>query len=240
MPARSRQRTAGPCDGALGVRSHIFAGGAAISPSYAEFSSDLDEVTHNSSEDPLLKALDVAGSPVDGSTFEFEPDETEGTNFDFMIPSDTGSRVYFEVKYTERKFGTAKEDDEQLRKFESVYSSGRRVANRFQPPFCSASGFLKNYQILRNIWHLDLVSGDTAVFLFPKANDCLAKAEAIIHSCLLESFRPRVIVMHLEDLIDRLAALTASSSEPEKNLLAEFRLKYLPSALNGESTSAHR
>ena len=136
----------------------------------------------------LLRALGVGGSPVEGGIFEFEPDPTEGTNFDFMIPTDRGGRVYFEVKYTERKFGTAREDDEHLRKFESVYQS--RVSSRFQPPFCSASGFLKNYQVLRNIWHLNLEPSDTAVFLFPKANDGLASAETIIRSCVLEPFQP--------------------------------------------------
>ena len=61
----------------------------------------------------LLRVLDLAGSPVEGSTFEFEPDATEGTNFDFTIPLDTGGRVYFELKYTENGFGTAKRDSQR-------------------------------------------------------------------------------------------------------------------------------
>ena len=178
----------------------------------------------------LLRVLDLTGSPVEGSTFEFEPDRTEGTNFDFTIPLDTGGRVYFELKYTEKGFGTAKEDDRHLRKFESVYRS--RVESRFRPPYCTASGFLKNYQILRNVWHLNLASGDTAVFLFPRATGCFANAENIIRSCLLEPLRPHVIIMHIEDLIDELDVAATHRGEPESNSLSEFRLKYFPSAQN--------
>jgi hypothetical protein len=172
---------------------------------------------------PILKALSLAGSPIAGASFEFVPDNIEGTNFDFMIPLDAGRRVYFEVKYTESRFGSAKEDDEHLRKFHSIYSS--RTAARFEVPFCTPSGFLKNYQILRNLWHLDLTSGDTAVFLFPRANKSLGRAEGTVRSCLLERFRSRVIVAYIEDLV------SALSSDPQvgesKDALSQFRQKYL-------------
>lgn len=169
----------------------------------------------------IVRALEINGSPIASACFEFEPDSSEGTNYDFMIPLDTGCRVYFEVKYTEAGFGTAKPDEEHLRKFRSIYSP--RLEGRFESPFCTEAGFLRNYQILRNLWHLDLTSGDAAVFLFPRANQSLAREETTIRSCLLETFRPRIKIVYLEDFISALA------SQLEENALSEFRLKYLPS-----------
>jgi len=55
----------------------------------------------------IVKALGLKGTPLEGAAFEFEPDTAEGTNFDFMIPLQAGSRVYFEVKFTESDFGSA-------------------------------------------------------------------------------------------------------------------------------------
>jgi hypothetical protein len=175
----------------------------------------------------IVKTLGLSGSPVAGASFEFEPDRTEGTNFDFMIPLDTGCRIYFEVKYTEAGFGSAKHDDKHIRKFRDVYSS--RMAGRFEASFCTISGFLKNYQILRNLWHLNLASGDTAVFLLPRANQKLFREESIIRSCLLEPFRSRVSIVYIEDFISGLAADTNANSRVVGNALYEFQLKYFPS-----------
>ena len=177
----------------------------------------------------IVKALGLAGFPIAGTSFEFEPDSTERTNFDFMIPLDTGNRIYFELKYTETGFGSAKSDHEHLWKFQSIYR--RRLAGRFEASFCTANGFLENYQILRNLWHLDLDAGDIAVFLLPKANQSLARSEATIRSCLLQPFRSRVIVVHIEDLISVLGADSDVKCETEDNALSQFRMKYFPTKL---------
>jgi hypothetical protein len=172
---------------------------------------------------PVIRALGLNGSPVASACFEFEPDSAEGTNFDFMIPLDTSCRIYFEVKYTEAEFGKAKPDEEHLRKFRSVYSP--RLEGRFESPFCTEGGFLRNYQILRNLWHLDLTSSDSAVFLFPRANQSLTREETTVRSCLLEPLRPRVKIVYLEDFVSALACV--SEVRAEENALSEFRLKYL-------------
>jgi hypothetical protein len=167
---------------------------------------------------------------VNGACFEFEPDGIEGTNFDFMIPLNTGSRIYFEVKYTETGFGSADADEEHLRKFEDLYYPA--TDGRFEPEFCTAAGFLQHYQIVRNLWHLDLVSGDTAVFLLPLANRALARSEGIIRSCLLEAHRARVIVVYMEDFVSALVADLDVRCEAQRNALSEFRLKYFPAREN--------
>ena len=85
----------------------------------------------------VVKTLGLTGAPIAGARFEFEPNSIEGSNFDFTIPLDTGSRIYFEVKYTENGFGSAKQDDEHLSKFQNIYqprTSGRFESSSVPPP----------------------------------------------------------------------------------------------------------
>jgi len=174
----------------------------------------------------IVRALGFSEQPVDGACFEFEPCRREGTNFDFMVPLDSGSRVYFEIKYTEREFGSAKDDEEHRAKFQSIYKP--HTTDRFEAQFCTQTGFLKNYQILRNLWHLDLTKDDVAVFLIPRANQPIRSAENIIGSCLLERFRRRAKIVYLEDLLTHLENSLEVSNSYKEGALAEFRKKYLP------------
>jgi hypothetical protein len=174
----------------------------------------------------MVKALNFDAQAVDGGYFEFEPDSNEGTNFDFMISLSSGSRIYFEVKYTEQGFGSPKNDDEHRRKFDSIYRS--RAEERFEPAYCSCDGFLRHYQILRNFWHLDLSKDDIAVFLIPRANQSLRRAEMAIQTCLLPPFRTRSKIIYIEDLLSRLDRSPVISSSLKKGALAEFKAKYFP------------
>lgn len=179
---------------------------------------------------PLKKVLDalrISGEPALGATFEFQPDHIEGTCFDFMLPMASGARVYFELKYTESKFGKAPADSDHIDKFQRVYQ--RRLFGRFEEPFCCQARFLANYQILRNIWHLDIESGDIAVFLFPGANRLLRQDEAIIQNCVTEAFQSRVHTYYLENL---LASLQRDHRCTDREIasLTEFEAKYLPYA----------
>jgi len=82
----------------------------------------------------LLSAMGIAGLPKAGASFEFQPDRTEGTCIDFSLPLQSGSRVNFEIKYTESEFGAAKADSEHSEKFKKVYKS--RLVGRFTESFC--------------------------------------------------------------------------------------------------------
>lgn len=174
----------------------------------------------------IVQALGFAEELASGACFEFEPDPSEGTNFDFIIPLSSGRRILFEVKYTESGFGAARDDEEHRTKFQDTYRL--RTAERFEAPFCSQASFLRNYQILRNLWHLDLEKEDTAVFLIPRANESLRRAEAIIRSCLLPPLRERAKIVYLEDLLSRLGASSEVSGSYKKGALAEFKAKYFP------------
>ncbi len=173
----------------------------------------------------MLSALGIAGLPKAGASFEYEPYPDEGTCIDFSVLLQSGARVNFEIKYTESAFGSAKADSEHSEKFNKVYKS--RLAGRFTESFCCEAEFLKHYQIARNVWHLNEVAGDIAVFLFPKANSCLTQQEPIIRACALEPFRSRIRIVYLEDLVADLFKTLRPDEMVLRQQLEEFRAKYL-------------
>ncbi len=173
----------------------------------------------------VMDALGIHEKPAVGSAFEFQPDETEGTCFDFVMRAVSGARVYFELKYTESDFGVARADARHVDKFHRIYQ--RRVVGKFEESFCCAERFLANYRILRNIWHLNDEAGDVVVFLFPRANRLLRQKEAIIRGCAIEPFRSRVHVLYLEDLLASLRR-DPRCTDREVTTLEEFQAKYFP------------
>jgi hypothetical protein len=185
----------------------------------------------------LLSAMDVVGLPKAGASFEYEPYPDEGTCIDFSVPLQSGARINFEIKYTESEFGSAKADEAHLEKFNRTYQS--RLAGRFEESFCCAARFLEHYQIARNIWQLDEAAGDTAVFLFPKANTCLRREEETIRTCAVEPFRSRIRILYLEDLIVGLHRRLEPSDPARRQHLEEFRLKYFPDSTSARCDTAN-
>lgn len=172
----------------------------------------------------VLDALGIRDEPAAGAVFEFQPNDAERTCFDFTIPTSSGARVYFELKFTESDFGKARADPEHIDKFHRAYQP--RLTGRFDESFCIAESFLANYQIVRNIWHLNSESGDVVVFLYPSANNLLRQKETVIRNCAIEPFRSRVQIVYLESLISLLQR-DLRCSDREITALAEFQAKYL-------------
>jgi hypothetical protein len=169
----------------------------------------------------LLPALEISGCPDhSGAAFEFQPNRSEGTNFDFMLPLKSGERVYFEIKYSESRFASAKMDEKHIVKFNSVYSS--LIQNKFEERYSGSANFLKNYQILRNIWHLR--SGDYCIFLFPAANRHLLRSEKIIEACSVEPFKSHVKIVYTENLIKTI--LLKTDSDADRELFKKLWFKY--------------
>jgi hypothetical protein len=77
----------------------------------------------------LTTALGFSDGAIENVAFEFVPDSIESTNFDFFIRFRSQRRVYFELKLSERSFGSAQNDRNHNLKFEGIYE--KKVADRF-------------------------------------------------------------------------------------------------------------
>lgn len=181
-------------------------------------------------EDALPLLLRCLGSdmslPVDGifESLSRLENATRRTSFDFHLRNQEGRDLFVEVKYTEDGFGGAKVDAEHLEKFRNTYAPLLENSAYLRSECNDAAFFLKNYQILRNLVHIQPQS--EVVFLFPRANRKVAEQAAYARETFLsESGRERMRIVFLEDLVDKLIAACRGTSLD--GYYESFRLKYL-------------
>jgi len=93
------------------------------------------------------------------------------TNFDFYIKTKKGINLFFEIKYTERKFGSAKNDEHHRNKFKSDYMPALKKSTHISEPYHDEKLFFENYQVLRNILNID--KNSYVIFLYLKDNEKL-------------------------------------------------------------------
>lgn len=92
------------------------------------------------------------------------------TSFDFYIETNSEKKIFFEIKYTEKKFGEAKEDDVYINKFNTVYKGKLSV---LEEKYHQPTTFFKNYQIVRNLINID--DNSYVVFIYPGKNKKIKK-----------------------------------------------------------------
>ena len=116
----------------------------------------------------VLSKINI-NEPIDYSEVKFEKDsniEKTGrkTNFDFYIKT-KNNNIYFEIKYTERSFGSAKNDIQHTRKFHADYLPRLNLVPHINKDYHSKDKFFKNYQIMRNILNIDVNSYVVIIYL---------------------------------------------------------------------------
>lgn len=152
--------------------------------------------------------------------------DSKKTNFDFYI-SDKGSKVYFEVKYTENRFSTAKSDNNHQEKFKQIYEPLLKDNPYIKNECKNQDFFLKNYQIMRNLIHIK--ENCFVVFLIPKQNKTIyKKALSSRDEVLTDRGRSLFRVALLEYWIDH---LTQIDNPKLRSYYANFEKKYFPRQL---------
>ena len=175
----------------------------------------------------------LTGGPddeVEMAGFEHVEDAAEGTNFDFFIRFKSGRRIFFECKFTEEEFGQAKDDDRHRLKLKNIYRpmlQKKVIREALEPAL-----FFKNYQLLRNISHINPENGDQLFIIFPRGNSGiispLENKVKVIGGLLLEEMKQSLNVLNLETLVEKINK-SAISPDPQWN--SHWRLfedKYLP------------
>jgi hypothetical protein len=173
----------------------------------------------------LLRSVFAADGVITDARFEIVLDFAEGTTFDFGFKTEKSIKL-FGIKLTESDFGTTKRDSSHILKFNTVYSPS--LAGKFTPDVCSCDIFLKNYQLMRNVWNLKIGTADTLVCVVPRANVQLSKGIAFLRTCLSNGYRQRVTVGYLEDLVLDIEQGIPSDAARMKEHFLLFREKYLP------------
>ena len=162
-----------------------------------------------------LKVIDSEFGVLDlHSDFEYVENQKEGTNFDFYLGCQD-KRNFFEVKYSEQKFGNAKDDPSHQQKFAEIYKSDLGEISDI-----SEKEFYKNYQLWRNILY---TRKGNVYFVLPKfRNDLIekiGKAKALIK---YENVKEKIKILVIDDLVSKCKEILDLEKHYE-----EFEKKYL-------------
>lgn len=140
------------------------------------------------------------------------------TSFDFFFETTSGKKLHFEIKYTEGEFGKAKINPD---KFNCVYSNFLKPLNS---SYHSLQQFFDNFQILRNLIHIDDTS--FVIFVYPRENERVSRgADRVKTDFLIPNYRHHFFPATWEKLFDSVS--TSTSNTNIKTQLGDFKKKYL-------------
>ncbi|MDD4569458.1 MAG: hypothetical protein PHE70_04955 [Tepidanaerobacteraceae bacterium] len=181
--------------------------------------------------DSILQVLHIPGH-IDYSKVKFEKEshiETgrdRKTNFDFFIRTREGTNLYFEIKYTENEFGKVNNDAEHIEKFYRIYEPVLKNSDAISEDFKSMEQFFSNYQIMRNLIHID--DNSYVIFIYPKENIRIRKAALDAKDKTLKpDWKKHLIPYTWEDIIKDITQLLKSNSSLNKYYKRDFTEKYL-------------
>ena len=145
------------------------------------------------------------------------------TSFDFYFETTSGKKIYFEIKYTENGFGkdTQKDLEKRKIKFDKYYSNSLKSLNSL---YHKEQSFSENYQILRNLIHID--ENSYVVFLYPYDNYGIrSEAEKVKSDFLISDYHNHYFSVCWESFFEYI--LTSSIHKKTQCQLKDFKEKYL-------------
>lgn len=162
-----------------------------------------------------LKVIDSEFGVLDlNSDFEYVENQKEGTNFDFYLGC-PDSKNYFEVKYTEQKFSSAKDDPSHRQKYAEIYKSDLKAISDI-----SENEFYKNYQLWRNILY---AQKGNVFFVLPKfRTDLMEKVKKAKELIKEENIKKNVKILVIDSLVAKCKEIPDLKRHYE-----EFEKKYL-------------
>jgi len=147
------------------------------------------------------------------------------TSFDFYIQVASASRIFVEVKYTERGFAKAKNDNEHRKKFYKTYLPLVKKSSYLVSRCQEENFFLEHYQVLRNLIHIS--NTDYVVFLFPSANSVVhEETREARDNILTDAGRVRFKIILLEEFVSFLKNNNCIGT-PLNEYYKSFHKKYL-------------
>jgi len=137
------------------------------------------------------------------------------TSFDFYFRTTSGTKFFFEVKYTESKFSGTKSDEEHIKKYNFVY---KNHLSHIKDEYCTQKVFFRNYQIMRNLAHIDKDS--LVIFIYPSQNKGIVNGIKIAENAL-KNYTDHFIPIEWKNLVAMV------ESRLEEKFIEEFKEKYL-------------
>lgn len=173
----------------------------------------------------ICKQLNLSRKPdmkIKQKEFEYTPNGSKHTNFDFYIELTTGEKIYFEIKYTENGFGGITIDDKYPERYQREWDSFYKLQTdrSIYLKGISQEDFYSNYQINRNIAYVteENASKEYVCFVYPFDNENLHKEMEGIDF-------PNVIKINWDDFCNTILSICTGTKYYDH--YKEFREKYL-------------
>lgn len=179
----------------------------------------------DTARDHLFSAMGARAGALSDWRFEYVLDGNERTTFDLFAEYLDGARLYVEVKLSEPAVGTAKADESHRSKRLRYLP---KLEGKVRPEFLEQAHFLLNYQLFRNLSHVDPARGDRLILLVPEANAFPYSQAHAFREWLLPDARAAVTVVPAETLVARLGELAPSLGAEFVTHIAQLTEKYLP------------
>jgi hypothetical protein len=174
----------------------------------------------------LATALGSAGRSIVSSAFDHMPDLAERTTVDLHATLSDGARLVVEVKLTEKNFGQCIPGHEHRRKYREHYLP--RLGRLAPPESLAEDNFFLNYQLFRNLTHLDVSRGDVLVLLLPRANAVTwGEGRRFMEECLRDEVRASVRLVAVEDVVGQLRESLPRDAARLRSHLELLAEKYL-------------
>ncbi len=171
----------------------------------------------------LLSVLGVAAGDYAGE-FEKVLDAEENTHFDFLMEAKSGEPIFFEVRLAEDGFARGDSDARHLQKLERHYQP--YLHDQVDAKWLKPETFFGNYAVMRKLSYLGRYPESGLAFIFPRANEGLKAEEQVIKQIVSKRLAPRVAILYLEYLVERILKETASDPLLHEHFL-QFRAKYI-------------
>jgi len=149
------------------------------------------------------------------------------TNFDFYIETKNGKHIYFEIKYTENGFGKVDFRKEKYHnKFNGVYENLLNQADVIKPPYRERKTFLDNYQIMRNLVHID--ENSYIVFIYPEENKGIRSGAKMARDQIISSkWQNHFKAITWEAITEEIVYYVEDDKELKEYYLNRFNRKYM-------------
>ena len=133
-------------------------------------------------------------------------------------------RLYVEVKFTERRFGTCENDDAHRSKLEQRYRS--MLEGKVDADALDAKLFFAHYQFWRNVAYADPAQDATVLFLVPRGNTGLMREWKTVSAHLTDAVRPAVHHAFLEDVLEDLLVAAPHLNAKLATYVPQLAAKY--------------
>jgi hypothetical protein len=133
-------------------------------------------------------------SAVKSAEFEYVI-KSDKTNVDFVVHLENEGDIFFEIKYTEREFGTATSPKADYMKIKNDFHSSVNINNE---------DYLKHYQLIRNICLSPKSGKNHTVFVLPKSNSSINESYKSGISSISNTKDFNIQCIYWEDLLEQI------------------------------------